>query len=222
MSDGKLQFSKPVTLVGGGELQTDVLQQSLELAPSLVAADGAADRLKTMGHAPDAVIGDMDSIATKDKWRNGPAQFIHLAEQHTTDFEKCLYSVDAPGFVCVGFTGRRVDHSLAVFHGMLRHSDRKVLLLSANDVISLVPEAGLRIDLPVKARVSLYPLLPVRGVASEGLRWPIGGLEMAAGQQIGTSNMAVSSTVSVEFDKPGALLILDQKHVDALIIALGL
>lgn len=221
MVDKKLHFANPVTLVGGGELQQNVLQKALEIAPDLIAADGAADQLKDLGYLPDAVVGDMDSIADLDDWLSGPTKMVHLTEQSTTDFEKCLYSIEAPLFVCVGFTGRRTDHSLAVFHAILRHSHRKVVLLSAEDTIALVPEAGLRADLPIGARVSLYPLVPVKGVASEGLTWPIDGLEMEVGRQIGTSNIASETQVFAQFDRLGALIILDQRHIAALIGALN-
>lgn len=222
MTGEKLSWSKPVTLVGGGDLQRSVLDQALDHAPHLVAADGAADRLASFGYTPEAIVGDMDSITDPDSWRNGGARVLHLQEQDTTDFEKCLYSIDAPGFYGVGFTGGRMDHSLAVFHALLRHKDRKVVLLSAEDVIALVPETGLRVPVRKGARVSLFPLAPVIGVASEGLTWPVTGLEMAMGQQIGTSNIATGAEVHVRFDRAGALMILDRDHAGGLAAALGL
>lgn len=220
MTVQKLIWSQPVTLVGGGDLQKNVLEEALTLAPHLVAADGAADAVVAMGHRPEAVIGDMDSVADPGDWQRGSTRFLFLSEQDTTDFEKCLYSIEAPGLVGVGFTGRRMDHSLAVFHAMLRYPHRRILLLSADDAIALVPEEGLCMPVSKGDRVSLFPLVPVTGIASSGLTWPIDGLEMSVGHQIGTSNVANSAEMSVRFDRPGALIILDRRHAGALTAAL--
>lgn len=221
MPSEKLQFAKPVTLVGGGDLQQDVLRHALEIAPSLVAADGAADRVAAIGYHPDAIVGDMDSIADLESWHDSPTTVIHLAEQDTTDFEKCLYSIDAPCFVCVGFTGRRVDHTLAAFHVMQRHAAQNIVLLSNEDVIAMVPEHGLEMPVAPGARVSFYPLVPVKGIASRGLRWSIEGLQMEVGLQIGTSNIAEEAEISVRFDRRGALVVLDQSYVRGVIAALN-
>lgn len=220
MRDEKLRFSKPVTLIGGGDLQEDVLQTALAMAPVLVAADGAADRLVALGYQPDAVIGDMDSISDLGTWKARGIDLVHLSEQDTTDFEKCLYSIAAPWFAAVGFTGRRMDHTLAVFHAMLRHPNKQVVLLSEEDTIALVPAAGLEIFVKPGDRVSFFPLVPVTGVRSAGLKWPIEGIEMEAGCQIGTSNMAAEAQISAKFDRLGALVIVDQAHVRALLKAL--
>jgi thiamine pyrophosphokinase len=55
----------------------------------LVAADGGADRALALGHVPQAVIGDMDSLS--DGAPATLADRLHpVAEQETTDFDKAL------------------------------------------------------------------------------------------------------------------------------------
>ncbi len=121
-------------------------------------------------------------VADPERWRTGPARFLHLAEQETTDFEKCLYSTRAPFYVGVGFTGARVDHLLAVLHVMLAWPDKTVVLLGEAEAMALVPPGRLlELGLEPGARLSLYPLRPVTGTRSRGLLWPIDGLAMAAG-----------------------------------------
>ena len=110
-------------------LTAEMIEEALMVAPELVAADGAADTLVTMGRCPAAVIGDMDSIASPSDWQTGTTRFLLLEEQDSTDFEKCLYASSAPFYVAAGFTGRRVDHMLAVFHAMLAHPEKRVVLL---------------------------------------------------------------------------------------------
>ncbi len=147
---------------------------------------------------------------------------MRLAEQDTTDFEKCLYATEAPFHVGVGFTGGRVDHFLAVLHGMLRRPDRTVLLLGEADAMALLPPGrGVGLHLEPGARVSVFPLRPVVGVRSRGLRWPVDGLRMAPGERVGTSNEAVAPRVELGFDGPGALLIVERRYLGELVRALG-
>ena len=222
MSADRLKFLGPVTLVGGGTLGQGALDVALKLAPHLVAADGAGDRLAAMGLTPAAIIGDLDSLADPAEWHGGQTTVLPISEQDTTDFEKCLYATDAPGYVGVGFTGRRVDHLLAVFHAMLRRAETPVMLIGENDVIAITPEAGLSLSLRPGARVSIYPLVPVTGVESEGLRWPVNGLQMETGRQIGTSNIADAAQIRVRFDRRGALIILPKAFAAELARKLGI
>jgi thiamine pyrophosphokinase len=215
-----LVFERPVTLVGGGALGRDMLEEARALAPELVAADKGADRLAAWGLVPAGVIGDMDSVGEPDRWRAGPTRFLQLAEQETTDFEKCLYATRAPFYVGVGFTGARVDHLLAVLHAMLARPEKTVVLLGEAEAMALVPP-GRVLGLAVEpgARVSLFPLRPATGTHSRGLLWPVDGLAMAPGARIGTSNIATAAEVEIAFDGPGALLMLERRYLGAVVRA---
>ena len=214
--DTPIAFSDGVTLAGGGDLDAAMLAEALALCPALVAADGAADRVRALGHLPDAVVGDLDSLRDRTALDSAGVPVRHVAEQDSTDFEKCLYATDAPAYLGVGFTGGRVDHMLAVFQAMLKRREKRVVLLGAREVITLLPEAGVAIDQPAGAVVSLVPLVPATGVRSAGLRWPIDGLAMAPGVQGGTSNEATGGRVEIAFDRPGVLLILERQFLGAL------
>lgn len=222
MSELPLRFEIPVTLVGSGEVESEALEAARRHAPALVAADGGADRLAALRLTPRAVIGDMDSIADPGRWRAGPATFVHLAEQETTDFEKCLYATRAPLYLAVGFTGGRTDHTLAVFHAMLRHAEKRVVVIGPEEVMALAPPGEiLRLGLEPGARVSVHPLRPVRGLHSRGLAWPIEGLDLAPGARTGTSNEATAPIVELGFEGAGALVMLERGALDTLVAALS-
>ncbi|MGR3717193.1 MAG: thiamine diphosphokinase [Thermohalobaculum sp.] len=217
MSELPLRFESAVTLVGAGALDRAMVEAAHRFAPVLIAADGGADRLVEMRLHPRAVIGDMDSITDPERWRAGPAAFVHLAEQDTTDFEKCLYATEAPLYLAVGFTGRRIDHTLAVFHTLLRYPQKRVVVVGEHEVSALAPPgATLRLAVTPGTRVSIYPLLPVTATHSRGLAWPIDGLALAPGQKIGTSNEASQPVVEVAFDGPGALVMLEREALGSL------
>ncbi len=217
MNELPLRFETAVTLVGAGALDRAMVEVAHRLAPVLVAADGGADRLAEMRLQPRAVIGDMDSIADPERWRAGPTAFVHLAEQDTTDFEKCLYATEAPFYMAVGFTGRRIDHTLAVFHTLLRYPEKRIVLVGEHEVSALAPPGAiLRLGVTPGAPVSIYPLLPVTATRSRGLAWPVNGLALAPGRKIGTSNEASQPVVEVAFDGPGALVMLAREALGSL------
>ncbi|MEM7499734.1 MAG: thiamine diphosphokinase [Pseudomonadota bacterium] len=226
----RLSYDRPVLLAGGGMLTADMLEAATDAAhaadrggpAALIAADGAADRLNVLGLRPDAVIGDLDSLADPAAWPAVGTEVIHLPEQESTDFEKCLYSVAAPLYLAAGFTGRRHDHMLAVFHAMLRRSDRRVVLIAEEEVIALAPPGRtLRLHPGEGGRVSIFPLLPVRCGPSHGLRWPVDGLRLAPGEAIGTSNRAVADEVTLTFEGQGALIMLERSAIGSLIDAIA-
>ncbi|MCL5777165.1 thiamine diphosphokinase [Limibaculum sp. FT325] len=222
MRELPLRFPGPVTLVGNGPFSAEMLAEAQAIAADLVAADRGAHRLAGLRKRPRAVIGDMDSLPDPAAYDDGSIAVVHLAEQDTTDFEKCLYATEAPFYLGVGFTAGRVDHMLAVFHAMLRYPAKPVVLLGEEDVMALAPAGQvIRLRLRPGARVSVYPLLPVTGGHSRGLVWPLDGLRLAPGERVGTSNEAAHSMVEMRFDCPGALVMVERPFLAALVHAVA-
>lgn len=219
MKDTIVHSLKPVLLVGGGEATDQAILQAQADVGAVVAADGGAAQLLRLGVQPDAVIGDMDSLAPQ-LVEQLPGEVLHrIAEQDSTDFDKCLRSIRAPLVLAHGFLGGRVDHQLAVLTVLARRADRRCVLVGGCDVICLAPPR-LELTLQVGTRVSLYPLGPVRG-RSDGLRWPIEGLGFAPDGRIGTSNEATTDQVVIEVNAPLMLLILPLTAQGALRAALS-
>jgi thiamine pyrophosphokinase len=185
----------------------------------VVAADGGARVPLPPGTRLAAVIGDMDSLADPEALRAAGVAVHRLAEQETTDLEKCLYSVDAPLLVGVGFLGGRIDHTLAALNALVRHRARPVVLLGASDVCFLCPPR-LALDLPAGARVSFFPLAPAVGRFSEGLVWSVDGLALAPDGRVGTSNRALGGPVRVGFDAPAVIAILPEAFLGQVVAAL--
>ena len=202
-----LRASDPVTLVGGGPVGPHQLEEALRLAPEAVAADGGGNLALPGGRRFRAVIGDMDSLRDPAALADAGVALHPIAEQDSTDLEKCLYSVEAPLFLGLGFLGGRLDHQLAAMSALARHPAQQVVLLGGEDICFLCPPA-LELDLAAGTRVSLFPMGPVAGLRSEGLRWSVAGLDFAPCGRIGTSNEALGGPMRIAFDVPGMLVIL--------------
>lgn len=207
----------PVTLLGAGTSTQDFVVEALKYAPFLVAADGGVNVAVSMKLVPDAVIGDLDSASIEALSVVPEARIWTVTEQETTDFEKCLARIEAPYILAVGFAGSRLDHLLAVFTALTRYVARNCLVISEEEVIFVAPRA-LTLDLALGTRVSLFPLGPVRGT-SEGLEWPIAGLDFAPDGRIGTSNR-VTGPVKLSFDEEKMLVLLPRDCLGAAIEAL--
>ncbi|WP_298838746.1 thiamine diphosphokinase [uncultured Roseobacter sp.] len=200
----------PLILVGGGQVGPEDFTTVQPLAKTCIAADGGAGVALAAGMLPEAVIGDMDSISP-DTLAQIPAERVHhIAEQDSTDFDKALRNTDAPLILALGFAGGRIDHQLAVFHTMTVRCDSPVIVIGAHDIVFLCPPE-MRFDAVPGLRVSLFPMGPVTG-RSEGLEWPIDGLNFAPGVRSGTSNRA-TGPVTLCMDAPYMLCLLPRSEL---------
>lgn len=209
----------PITLFGGSKVNDSTVAVALGYAPNLVAADGGAQAALALGHMPQAVIGDFDSVNTDTIAQIPPARLHRVSEQDSTDFDKCLRHMNAPYILAVGFTGRRLDHELAVYNALTRHPDKRCIVLGEVDLCFLAP-LDLRLTLPVGTRVSLFPMGDCR-VSATGLRWSFDGLDMAPDGKVGTSNEMRDTRLHVQVSVPKLLMILPIAHLDAVIAALN-
>nr|WP_220185155.1 thiamine diphosphokinase [Paracoccus sp. S1E-3] len=205
-----------VTLIGGGGVTPEDLAQALQLAPVLVAADGGADAAIALGHLPELAIGDFDSISDAARERLGPDRLRHVAEQDSTDFAKALRHIRADFVIAVGFSGRRLDHTLAAVNVMVRHPQPPCIMLAAEDIVFLAPPE-LSLPLAEGTRVSLFPMGAVTG-RSEGLHWPIDNIRFAPDGRVGTSNRA-TGPVRLVLDGP-MMVMLPRDCLGAALTAL--
>ncbi len=204
----RLSFDSAVTLFGAGPIVPRDIEEILAIAPVLIAADGGANAALAAGHVPEAVIGDFDSLSAEFRHSIPSERLFLVTEQDSTDFEKCLSRIDAPLTLALGFTGRRLDHELAVYNALVRYPDHPCIVLGSHDLAFAAP-AEVALDLAPGDRVSLFPMAEVTG-RSEGLRWPIEGLRLAPDGRVGTSNVAIGP-VRLSFDGPGMLIILPRR-----------
>lgn len=218
MHDPLVTFENPVIFLGGGEFDQTLLDEALTICDEIVAADGGAGRALDAGRVPAAVIGDLDSLDARARAGIPPGRIHRVPEQDTTDFEKCLLRTRAPLALAVGFTGARIDHALAVMNALVVHHSQPCIVLGPSDLAFHVPEEFV-VDLEAGTRVSLFPMRALTG-RSEGLRWPIDGLDLAPGGRVGTSNEATGGRMRLRFDASGALVILPRDLLAAAVAAL--
>lgn len=206
-------FKCPVTLLGHADVASKNMQRLVDSVVPLICADGGAFTALEFGLTPEIIIGDMDSFT-------GPfeGRIIHLPEQDTTDFEKCVYAVNAPLYLGYGFLGGRLDHELANLSVLVRYPEKAVILIGDRDICFCCPKE-MDIDLPKGTRVSVFPMCATK-MRSAGLKWPLDGLELSPTTGTGVSNEANESTVSLTLEQGDVVIILPIAHLDAVVHAL--
>jgi thiamine pyrophosphokinase len=209
---------RALVILDGDPLGSDAwLAAQAKRADVVIAADGGATRLGSAGRRPDLVVGDLDSLAAdakKELERAGVAFEIHPDEKELTDAELALDAAVKRGadeIVVVGaFAGARLDHMVGNLL-LLAHED-----FAAIDV-SLVTERAtfrallgpgiLELEGAPGDWVTLEPLSEVaRGVATDGLRYPLRHEELVRGSTRGVSNELTERRGSVEVGD-GLLLV---------------
>ncbi|HSG57403.1 MAG TPA: thiamine pyrophosphokinase, partial [Paracoccaceae bacterium] len=165
-----------------------------------------------------AVIGDMDSIS-EDAQASIPADRLHaIAEQDSTDFDKCLRSIAAPLVLGVGFMGGRMDHALATLNVLVRRAGRPVILVGEQDICFHCPPS-LSLSVPVGTRISLFPMAEVTA-RSRGLRWALDGITFQPWGRSGTSNEAEAPEVRIDVSGRGMMVIMSPDRLDEVMKAL--
>ncbi len=212
-------FRNNVTLIGGGPCSRELLAEARSIAPSLIAADGGAGQALALGHAPQKVIGDFDSLDDETRGKLPEEAFHQVTEQDSTDFEKVLRSVEAPLMIGVGFLGGRLDHELACLNALVSQAKGPCILLGETDLCFHLP-GRIALDLPAGSRISLFPMAEVV-VTGRGVVYPVDGLRMQPWGKIGTSNEVGSEGhVELEMDKSGMIVILPRAELAAAVAAL--
>ena len=209
-----LSFFEPVIIIGGGPVSPDDVALVQRFASKTIAADSGADRADALGLDVFAVLGDMDSVSP-----GFLAKSTRISEQETTDFEKCIYSSDAPVYLCIGVLGGRMDHQLAALNVLAKYPERKIILIGPQDIILLCP-TDFSVELPIGTRLSLFPLGMVSGVYSDGLAWEMNGLDMDSSGKIGTSNQSRTAQVSIRYNQGALLLVLPAETLPQLLQSL--
>ena len=200
-------YKQPLTLIGGGEFSPHIFTKCLDIAPKLIAVDSGIKFLDIKKSSPEWIIGDLDSKANLEIWRKKGFNIKKIEEQETTDFEKCLYSFNAPFFLANAFLGERIDHSLSAISTIVKMKNKKVILFGKKDILFHV-ENKIELNLKKGTRVSLFPIRNVVGLKSEGLKYNIKNVQFSPGNKIGTSNEVSRSKTLIELSGSGMILIL--------------
>lgn len=191
----------------------------LDGADLVVAVDAGARWLAWVGVRPDALVGDLDSVAP-DLVRSLEADGVtierHPTAKDSSDTELAVAYARRQGaqqIVVIGaFGGPRIDHELANVLLLSGATDPAGMTLVRDEAtLSAIRGGGERaISGPPGTLVSLFPVGgDALGVTTRGLAYPLRDEVLQAGSTRGLSNAVATVPASVGL-RHGTLLIAEQ------------
>ncbi len=184
------------------------------LAPTVVAADGGADRAFALGLSVDVVIGDLDSIAAETLVRlerDGVRVVGHPARKDATDLELALdeaVALDARRGLVVASAAGRLDHLLASLL-LLGHERYAGLELTAlvGEAVAWVVRGERRLEGAPGALLSLFALGGPARIRTDGLEYPLVDELVEPGSSRGVSNVVLGEGATIRVSE-GVVLAL--------------
>jgi thiamine pyrophosphokinase len=197
-------------LIGGAGPGREALSRIARDMNMIVAADSGLELALAAGLSPDLVVGDMDSLADTsllDPFR--PARVrVFPRDKDETDAEiglRVMQESECGEVTLAGGGGGRIDHLLAIVALFERVAPPCRWLTDFEDIWLVEGEAeflGWQ-----GSTVSVFPVGEhAAGMRSQGLRWPLDGLEFRRGYG-GISNRVTAARVLITVNI-GKLLVI--------------
>lgn len=199
-----------LVITGGAGPGVETLRRWSASAGKIVAADSGLERALAAGVEPDLVVGDMDSLRDRGLLSRFSADRVRSfdREKDDTDTEialEILYDEGYDEVVLAGGGGGRLDH-LAGILALFDRDRHPTLWLTGRDEVVAVDDVLERSGL-VGRIVSFFPAgNAVCHMRSEGLKWPLDGLEWRRGD-VGISNEVVSDPLRVEMESGRLIMV---------------
>ena len=206
-----------VLIFANGEMSSGSwVKPYLDDAAALIAADGGARHIRTLGRMPDVVIGDMDSTTPSslaELQASEASVHIYPEDKDATDLELALRYAAAnydDEILILGSLGGRLDQLLAnVFmladpflHG------KEVKITEEYQEAWVINESTSHIRGETGDLVSLLPLGgDVEIGSTQGLAWPLQEQLLVHGRSLGVSNVMTADTAVVDV-RNGKLLCI--------------
>ena len=182
----------------------------LKHAEHIICCDGAAEKLIRFGLEPDAIVGDLDSLAHQLKLKYSD-KIVHVSEQESNDLSKAFRYCRKQKYddvVILGATGKREDHTLGNLSLLAVYAEElpNIKIITDHGEFFVIFEGG-TFRAAKGEQISIISLdseLVIRN--SENLKYPIRNLQLKYWYQA-TLNEAMSDTFSLDFEPHHPVLI---------------
>lgn len=184
----------------------------------IIAADGGTRHALDLGLVPSIIIGDLDSATfnLQPLMAVGTQIIRHPRDKDETDLELALDYAIEQGFreiVIVAALGNRLDQTLGNL-ALVSNIQPLTLNLKLDDGVESVFFCRVRSEVR-GSRGDLVSLIPwggeVRGVRTEGLRWPLSGEMLFPHKTRGISNEMTGHAAHIQIES-GLLLIIHRRR----------
>ncbi len=207
-------MNSAILLLHGDPPEAEFLLRLRRVHPFLLACDGAANQLVALEIAPDAILGDFDSLNAEAKQSFAQVPLLARPNQDQTDGEKGLIYLKEQGFkevVLLGALGGRLDHLLYHLAFLARPAYRGMrILLEEQCQWGQVIEGVQEVDSYPGQVVSLLPLYGLTRVTSKGLKYELRQQNLALTDLCSVSNQALGEKFTLRISLAPCLLIVQR------------
>ena len=211
-------MSRCIIFANGTLPDPDSARRLVRADELIFAADGGTHHAIALGLTPSAIIGDLDSMTPVDRAAleaAGARLLQHPRDKNETDLELALdYAIETGQreIVIIAALGGRIDQTLGNL-SLLTNVQLSTLNIKLDDGIEEAFFCRDRSEVQGR-RGDLVSLIPwggeVRGVRTEGLRWPLSNETLLPHKTRGISNELLGEIASVKIET-GLLLIVHRR-----------
>jgi len=180
----------------------------LNSSDRVICCDGAVVKLVEYGMEPWAVVGDLDSVPD-DLAKKYSDRLFRNTDQDTNDLTKAVrFAIenDFQDIVILGATGVREDHTIGNISLVTDYAETVNTILVTDYGIFVPVRSGSVISSWPGQQVSVFSTLPGIKIRSEGLRYPLDGMELK-NWWTGTLNESSGDSFSLAFNSDGCILV---------------
>lgn len=192
---------KSVLVLNGIIDNTPILDGSL----TIIAADGAANKLYDMGVIPDIIIGDLDSVHP-DVLQH--TSYLHIADQNTGDFAKAAHYIKENNLfptIVLGLNGGCIDH---ILHNIS-------IFMAVQGTFYAPPIVGYilttatthQLQLNINTKLSLIAMTECT-LSTQGLKWELHHTKLSFIGHNSYFNRSAANQVSISVHQGTCLLMI--------------
>lgn len=196
------------TLALNGEILTFPLcMKSLPV----IAVDGGANQLSSLGIQPDIIIGDLDSLQLELYTKS---HIIHTPNQNYCDFAKALDYLKKKELVetiILGLSGGTLDHILQNINIFLTTQS----IFYAPPIVGIILQAGIQktFSLNKNTKISLIGI-PAAQITTLGLKWDLTYDNLTFPGKNSFFNRSIQNQMFIKVDKGVCLVMIYLEFID--------
>ena len=192
----------------------DSLLEGVTAKDFVIAADGGLRHLERCGIAPNAILGDFDSLGYTPE---GSQAFP--VEKDDTDAMLAVRLGLEKGFrefwLYGSLDGPRLDHTVANFQTLQYLADHGAhgYLIGADYLVTVLREGSLYFPAHCEGTISVFCMgADARGVTLKGLHYPLENGTLTAGFPLGVSNHFTGQEAEISVKEGSLLIVWDRKN----------
>ena len=206
-------MTNAVVLANGFPPSRETVQHLLARATLLVCADGGANLARRYGLMPDAIVGDLDSVAAETLAHYRDVALVRDEDTERTDAEKAIdWAMAREPFeevTLLGASAGRLDHVVGHVALLRRYRGRTRLVLEDDAARAWLGTGAISIDEPVGTVVSFFAIGgKAAGVTTENFRYPLTDRTLELGAQDSVSNVVAARPARIRVAQGDLLVVV--------------